>query len=421
MAGLITSFKEDKQAQFQFIGLIVTMCLFFWGVLRIMLFYTMPLLIWEIAIYGIIIGFLFYLFAYGPMKGENKAQKHVQAIDYSDAMMRRGTKQPEDKMLPFREVYEIPINYDDNGSLEVKLKSKAYKEHHISFLKSRIKPNVTEKEEVITGDNLKTLLSLLSPKLNELRVKGLLENIVKNVDPKKLKKSADQNEEIEALKVEVKDDLKEWDIDEVTDEEKNTLKDFHVYYVILDSPQSYEDEKDSWSELFIVIPHFTYEEAMAAHKGLGFYNGWPVDTRQCFCFWEYLFDLTHEIQVHYLVFSENFDKPYLEPLKTLKANAYAFLQLKVMEVWNNHLIVEPGTLEKKTNFFQDKARSIENALSVVIQDDARSNIAFSKYLGNVIEKTLTAENEKLRRKFLIAIGGILLITLTFGFIIAVIL
>ena len=421
MAGLITSFKEDKQAQFQFIGLIITMCLFFWGSLRFMLFYTVPLLIWEIAIYGGIIGFLFYLFAYGPMKGENKAQKHVQAIDYSDAMMRRGTKKPEDKMLPFREVYDIPINYDDNGSLEVKLKSNAYKEHHVSFLKSRFKPNVTEKETVVTGDTLKTLLSLLSPKLNELRTKGLLENIVKNVDPKKLKKPKDPNEEIEALTANVTGDLKEWNPEEVTDEEKTTLKDLHVYYVILDSPQSYEGEKDEWSELFIIIPHFTYEEAMSAHKGLGFYNGWPVDTRQCFCFWEYLFDLTHEIQVHYLVFSENFDKPYLEPLKTLKANAYAFLQLKVMEVWNNHLIVEPETLEKKANFFQDKARSIENALSEVVLDDARSNVAFSKYLGNAVQKGLIADNEKLKRKFLIAIGGILLITLTFGFIIAVIL
>ena len=324
-------------------------------------------------------------------------------------------------MLPFREVYDIPINYDDNGSLEVKLKSSAYKEHHVSFLKSRFKPNVTEKETVVTGDNLKTLLSLLSPKLNELRTKGLLENIVKNVDPKKLKKPKDPNEEIEALTANVTGDLKEWDPEEVTDEETKTLKDLHVYYVILDSPQSYEGEKDEWSELFIVIPHFTYEEAMSAHKGLGFYNGWPVDTRQCFCFWEYLFDLTHEIQVHYLVFSENFDKPYLEPLKTLKANAYAFLQLKVMEVWNNHLIVEPETLEKKANFFQDKARSIENALSEVVLDDARSNVAFSKYLGNAVQKGLIADNEKLKRKFLIAIGGILLITLTFGFIIAVIL
>ena len=125
--------------------------------------------------------------------------------------------------------------------------------------------------------------------------------------------------------------------------------------------------------------------------------------------------------MHYLVFSENFDKPYLEPLKTLKANAYAFLQLKVMEVWNNHLIVEPETLEKKANFFQDKARSIENALSEVVLDDARSNVAFSKYLGNAVQKGLIADNEKLKRKFLIAIGGILLITLTFGFIIAVIL
>ena len=39
MAGLITSFKEDKQAQYQFIGLIITMCLLFWGSLRIMLFF----------------------------------------------------------------------------------------------------------------------------------------------------------------------------------------------------------------------------------------------------------------------------------------------------------------------------------------------------------------------------------------------
>ena len=421
MAGLITSFKEDKQAQYQFIGLIITMCLLFWGSLRILIFFTVPLLIWEIAIYGGIIGFLFYLFAYGPMKGENKAQKHVQALDYSDAMMRRGTKKPEDKMLPFREVYKIDISYTDNGSLQVKLKSKAYKEHHISFLKSRIKPNITEKEEIIVGDNFKNLLSLLNPKLNELRQKGLLNNIVKNEDPKKLKKAADQNEEIEALKGEVKEDLKEWDIKKVTEEEILALKDLHVYYVILDSPQSWDGEKEDWSELFIIIPHFTYEEAMSAHKGLGFYNGWPVDTRQCFCFWEYLFDLTYEIQVHYLVFSENFDKPYLEPLKKLKANAYAFIQLKVMEVWNNHLIVSPETLEKKTNFFQDKARDIENALSEVVLDDTRTNVAFSKYLKNAQQTRLIAENEKLRRKFLIAIGGILLITLTFGFIIAIIL
>ena len=123
----------------------------------------------------------------------------------------------------------------------------------------------------------------------------------------------------------------------------------------------------------------------------------------------------------YLVFSENFDEPYLEPLKNLKAQAYAFLQLKVMETWNNDLEVKPERLEKTRDHYQQKARALGETLSDVVQDEAADNIIFSKFMNNPAQKRLTSEIEKYKRRFILALSGTIIAILTMGLIIAVIL
>ena len=421
MAGFKLLSKEDKEARFQFYGMIVFVGLIFWLQARFLLFINLPLTFFELVPYAGISISLFYLYSYAPLKAKNKSQGKVQALDYADSMVRRGKKKPDDIMLPFKEVYEIPIDFEDNGSLTATLKSNTYKKHHISYLESQITPNVSEDEKV-GGNTLKALLNVLTPKLQDMRDEGLLENLIKSdEDEKKIKKDNSKNEEIEILDEQVSQDKKEWDINKVDTEDKEILKSLKIYWVLLDSPQNYDNEKEEWDQLYIIIPKFSYKEAMATGKGNGFYNDWPVILKECFCYWMHLWDLTGEIQVLYLVFSENFDKPYLEPLKNLKAEAYAFLQLKVMEVYMNDLEVKPERLEKTMHHYREKARALGDTLSNVVQDEAADNIIFSKYLNNPAQKQLLGVIEKYKRRFILALCGIVIAVLAMGFIIAIVL
>lgn len=421
MVGFKLLSKEDKEARFQFYGLVVFIGLVFWLQARFLLFINLPLTFFELVPYAGISIFLFYLYSYAPLKAKNKSQGKVQALDYADSMVRRGKKKPDDIMLPFKEVYEIPIDFEDNGSLTATLKSNTYKKHHISYLESQITPNVSEDEKV-GGNTLQTLLDVLTPKLQDMREKGVLENLIKSdVDEKKSKTDRSKNEEPEIIEESVDQDKKVWDINKVDDDGKEILKSLNIYWVLLDSPQNYDNEKEEWDQLYIVIPNFSYKETMATGKGNGFYNDWPVILKECFCYWMHLWDLTGEIQVLYLIFSENFDKPYLEPLKNLKAEAYAFLQLKVMEVYMNDLEVKPERLEKTMLHYREKSRALGDTLSNVVQDEAADNIIFSKYLNNPAQKQLLGVIEKYKRRFILALCGIVIAVLSMGFIIAIVL
>ncbi len=416
---------EDKEAQFQFYGFIILILLMFWLEARFFLFPQLPLTFYELIPYAGVVVLLFYLYSFAPLKRKNTSQGKVQAIDYADSMVRRGKSKPDDVMLPFKEVYKIPIDFEDNKSLIAKLGSKTYRKHYISYLESQITTNVSDDTNAITGDNLKNLLKMLTPKLLEMRDDGLLENIIKHdvEDEKKKKKEKkpDTKDEIENLEAVVETDIQQWDVKKVSKEEIETLKKLNIYWVLLDSPQNYENEKEQWDQLFIIIPNYSYKDALATRKSTGFYNNWPVILKECFCFWEHLWDLTGDVQVLYLVFSENFDEPYLEPLKNLKAQAYAFLQLKVMETWNNDLEVKPERLEKTRDHYKEKARALGETLSDVVQDTAADNIIFSKFMNNPAQKKLTSEIEKYKRRFILALSGIIIAILAMGLIVAILL
>lgn len=424
MVGLKLLSVEDREARYQLYGLMVLVGLIFWFQTRLFVFSSLPLTFVEIIPYGGVIIFLFYLYSYAPLLKKNKSQGKVQAIDYADSMIRRGKQRPDDLMLPFKEVYELDIDFEDNGTLTAKLSSKAYKKHYISYLESLISPNVSEDAtETIKGKELGALLDILTPKLQDRRNTGLLENLVKSEDIGKIKNKNKntQDKEIEALEDVVDRDFEEWTVDDVKKGDIENLKALNIYWVLLDSPQNYEGEKNTWDQLYIIIPNFSYKDALATGKGRGFYKGWSVFLKECFCFWEHLWDLTGNIQVLYLAFSENFDKPYLEPLKNLKASAYAFLQLKVMETYMNDLEIKPERLEKTVGHYREKARSLGETLSDVVQDEAADNIVFSKYMDNPNQKKLVSEIEKYKRKFLLALSGIVIAVLTMGIVLAVIL
>jgi len=412
--------REDKEARFQFYGLIVLIGFIFWIQIRITVFLKVPLIPWELFPYAGIIIALFYLYSYAPLKMKNKSQGQVQAIDYADSMIRRGKKRPEDLMLPFKEVYEVPINFNEEGSLTARFKSNTFKKHYISYLEAQLTPNISNETTEISERNLKSLLEVLTLKLPDMREEDLLKNIIKvsrEADRKKNKELPFDEGALDILEGEELD-MENLNLTHITDKEKEILNDLHIYWVKLDSPQNYENEKNLWDQLFIIIPHFKYEEAMATGKGFGFYNDWPVTLKECFCFWEHLWDLTGNIQVLYLAFSENFDRPYLEPLKNLKASAYAFLELKVMETWMNDLEVKPERLEKTRDHYREKARALSETLSDVVQDEANDNIVFSKFLNNPSQKKLISEIEKYKRRFIFALSGILIGLLTMLVIIA---
>jgi hypothetical protein len=424
MAGLKFLSGEDTEAKYQFYGLMIFLLLVYWLAARFILFFNIPLNIIELIFYAGIIGLLFYLISFAPLKKKNKAQDRVQALDYADSMIRRGKKRPDDLMLPFKEVYELDIDFEDNGSLTAKLSSKTYKAHHISYLQAQITPNVSEVEtESINAKDLNSLLEMIAPKLLELRNEGKLDNLVLSEEnEKKMKrKKSSQDKESENFEEEIDLDVKKWDIKNVKKEDVESLKKLNIYWVILDSAQNYEGEKNTWDELYIIIPHYSYQKALATGKGRGFYKGWSVALKECFCFWLHLWDLTRNIQVLYLAFSENFDKPYLEPLKNLKAEAYAFLQLKVMEVYMNDLEVKPENLKKMVGHYREKAHSLGQTLSDVVQDEAATNIVFSKFMKNPAQQRLLSEIERYRRRFMLALSGIAIAALSLGIIIAIIL
>lgn len=64
---------------------------------------------------------------------------------------------------------------------------------------------------------------------------------------------------------------------------------------------------------------------------------------------------------------------------------------------------------------------VRDTLSNVVQDEAADNIIFSKYLNNPAQKQLLGVIEKYKRRFILALCGIVIAVLAMGFIIAIVL
>ncbi|MHA1327370.1 MAG: hypothetical protein ACTSRH_08615 [Promethearchaeota archaeon] len=425
---------EDNEGKYQFAGLMVIIGLFFWGELRLTVFLRMPWTAWELLAYLGAVILMMYLFYIGPLQKKQKAQEKVSAIDYADSMIRRGKNIPEDLMLSFREVYELEIDFDDDSTLKARLESKSYERFYNLFLQSQIIQNVEKgkstTKEILTASSLNELLGNLIPRLRELKENGELPNLIgesqENQKRNVMKENPSNNHEGINIETTSKEELipyQNFDLDKIQNDEKfqkdkEILKSLNFYYAVLETEEKFEEEKEGWKECIIVIPSYTYKEALETRKGEGFYKGWPVNLRECFCFWEYWWQLSDNIPVLYLLFSENMDKPILEPLKNIKAESFTYLQLKVMEVWMNDLSVRPEKLEMQNKFYQQKAISFRNTLSDTIQDQAKENIVFSKFLRNPIQLKLKSEIEKYKRRFYLALMGILVVGLIGGLILA---
>jgi len=405
--------------RYQFAGLMVIIAIPYWALIRLTFLISMPLSGWELIGYLGILVVLMYLFYIGPLKKEKEAQQSVAAIEYADSIILRGKKEPADLMLGFKEVYEIDLDFDNDDSLLAKLKSKEFKKHYHTFLQNQFVHNVEKsmEQKKIKAKNLPELLNKISEFIKE-----------RNDDNKTLELENILTTSYELLPLEesendgTKEDLipyEHFDLEKIEKNEgfrkgKKLLKQLKYYYARLEDKENFDDEEEEFDECFLIMAG-DYRYLLKTHKEEGTYKGWDVKLSNCYCFWVQWWHLTSDIPVFFLLFSENMAYPALEIIKNIKAEVFAYLQLKIMEVWMNDLAVRPEKLQLLKDFHQQTSSAFKDALSDTIQEQAKDNIVFSRFLQNPAQKKLEQKIEKYRRYLYISLSFMLIVILIFSF------
>lgn len=423
---------EDK---YQFIGLMIFIGLIFWAQLRLTILLMIPFSIWEFLFYGGIAYFLQWLVVIHPKNKKQEAQREASKGPRNDSIIGRQKREPDSKMLGFKRIWELEIDWDDDGSLIGKIHSKEYKDQYYTLVSGEHSTNINEiSEEQKRAEN--TLLSLMqkfSTQMKDSRTKDTdLFNTKENLLTSLSKINEDgtvkqQNEVQEESKANLANSMKElitlddFDIEDLlkTDdlkEQKKIIKQLRFYYAILVDKEKFDGQEKEWDEVFLIMPG-DYRVLLETHVEEGTHAGWSVLINNCYSFWAHAWDYA-DFPVLYLMFSENMIKPAIEHILNLKSSGLAYMQLKVMENWMNNLAVKPEKLEAMINDERQRANAFRDALTDTILSHGKDNVRFSRLLKNPVQDALISKIEKYKRWFYLAISGILLSIITFTILLA---
>lgn len=365
--------------------------------------------IWEAFAYfadAVLIMSLVYVI---PLKKSDDAQKEARGIDFYDGPIAENKVKKEPFFLGFKKVRKIFIDWDNDKSLEVLLKSTVYK----SYLRDLLKDQATKaffkrtKSKKAEQDFLKKL------EFDQ-------EAIEKQIKDKKKYTEAQIKKDMKALEEKTQEIMKaktalipfnEFKIKEISKEVKEKFKNLHLYYVEMYDEERFEDEEEGWNKVLIILPD-VYEKVLKTEPGEGWYKGWQIGLKSCDVFWLKIFQVTDNMPALYLRFSDNMPEQEIDTFENLRAIALTYLQLKVMEKWIYHLSTIPERIKSENVRLTQKAESFREGFSYMIQDFANDNLIFSKFVKDIVQEKLKGEIEKYKRRSQIFFAVLILIAIS---------
>lgn len=351
-----------------------------------------------------------------PVKYQIKYMKISNELDCLDSFVSRPKQSPDEFYFPVENVYEIEIDFEDDSTLTGKIDSENYREFYITYLKHRINERVKKGKldrtkatsflNTIEGEIEDQLQGNKQPDL-KLRDKILKEAKGKGIEPKGLLPEKDIN-------------LKKFR-EKLSKEDKDFLKKLKLYYVILKYKQQWKDEKDTFKSFFLLCPG-TYTDTIKLRPGEGNIDGWWVGTKECFCYFIFYTQLSKDEPLFFLRFTEHMGDKVADHIRKMEGEVYAYIELKVMEVWIAHLDIAPQKLKKENTHLKQQVMEFKEAYSNMIQDKAKQDKQFGHFFESQKIREARQLTEKYKRLSYIYITAIcflfiiFLIIITFAFI-----
>jgi hypothetical protein len=336
-----------------------------------------------------------------PLKKKDDAQEEARGIDFYDGPIAENKTKREPFFLGFRSHKKIYIDWTEDDSLGEMLKSTVYKNYLRELLRDKatdafFKRSKSLKEE---RDFIETL---------EKEQFGIKQDIKEDgkFDAEKIKKHTEKLELKAKELLDAKQQLipyNEFEIEKITKEDKDILKDLHLYYVEMYDDERFEDEEKGWNKCLIVLPA-PYEKLLKCEPNLGWYNGWQIGLNSVNVFWLKLFQVTDNMPALYLRFSDNFPEEEIDKLEKLRALSLTYLQLKVLQKWVYHLATIPERIASENVRLEAKANSFREGFSYMIQDFANDNLIFSKFVKNMVQEKLKGQVAKYKKRYQIVIA-----------------
>ncbi len=396
--------KSKYPAKFKYLYMAqwVVIATSFWLIFRFIAQFEFT--IWEAMVLFADVALIMSLVYVIPLKKKDDAQEEARGIDFYDGPIAENKTKREPFFLGFRKHKRIYIDWTEDDSLGEMLKSATYINYLRDLLKEKATDNFFKRRKSLKEerDFIKTL---------EEEQFGIKRDIKEDgkFDKEKVKKYTEMLELKAKELLDAKQKLipyNEFEIEKITEEDKEILKDLHIYYVEMYDEERFEDEEKGWNKCLIVLPD-SYEKLLKCEPNLGWYNGWQIGLNSTNVFWLKLFQVTDNMPALYLRFSDNFPEEEIDKLEKLRALSLTYLQLKVLQKWVYHLATIPERISSENVRLEAKANSFRDGFSYMIQDFANDNLIFSKFVKDMVQDKLKGQVAKYKKRYQILISVLL--------------
>ncbi len=335
---------------------------------------TMELIIWLFIAETYVLGFV--ILRYKLRTGHDDA---VRNVDFMDAGIWRDFTYYERKLLGVRHWYTIEVDWSDAMLKEL------FKDKYFVQLKQEIQNKemmenyhhpLSLPEEIFGGD-----LKNSDGELYDDVSKKMLEQIK----------------------------YKNFDLEEVTDEVKEKIKDYKIHIGVLFEPTKYKDSELYFDRICLLTSH-DIKEVLETKPINGTHQGFPVKIDAVECSLSQIGYILPEIPTYYLNWSEKITKKVLEP--ALDMMSITYMEMKVLEkfVYTLRSFTQQAAMAIRQE--QVKADMYYDAWDDILQE--MEDIQITKILGTkdpnaarYEEQAQKAQQYKIVTYILIVIIGIL--------------
>lgn len=356
-----------------------------------------------------------------PMRKRQKAQEAAMNIDFSEGVIEETPNKKEDFFLGFKQIEEIHLDWDSDATLLQIFQSPEFEEYKRELLRDEAVKQF-HKRAMDNETEVKDFLEELSKQKKELNKK-----LEKETDLEKMEKLEQDLLEIDneiyytkLTKVPLKDFLLEaltssGEFGPEIQTNKEVLKNFHFYYVVLYEKERWEDEEeDEGFERALLLLPGPYSTLHKTSPYGGLHDGWRIDVRSCVCYWLLFNYFSDQLPLLYLRFSENMTGKEVDLLTTMRSQSATYIQLKVMEKWLYILSSLPERLRKEKAGLQSRAEQFRNAFATYIQEVANDDVIFGKFVENEDVRQQRIEAQKYKKRSQIAFSIIIILGIVFG-------
>ena len=404
--------KKDKKFLFQISGALIIV-LFPYIIFARMVIGGLNFEIYDAFLYA---GFICIapILAIGfPVKYQIKYMKVSNELDCLDSFVSRPKQSPDEFYFPVESVYEIEIDFGDDSSLTKKINSDNYRKFYTTYLKHKINEQV--KKGKLDRTKATSFLNTIEKEIED-QLQGNKQPDLKLRD-KILKEAKSKGIETKGLLPEKDIDLRKFK-ENLSEEDKEFLKKLKLYHVILKYEQKWKDEKDTFKSFFLLTPG-SYTDNIKLRPGEGNIDGWWVGTKECFCYFIFYTQLSKDEPLLFLRFTEHMGDKVADHIRKMEGEIYAYIELKVMEVWIAHLDIAPQKLKKENVHLKQEVMEFKEAYSDMIQSKAKQDKQFGYFFESQKIREARQLSEKYKRNSYIYITAMFFLFIIFLIILTI--